>query len=1311
MTQAEPISSAGSLDPTLARLLDEITAKLQRGEQVDLSAVLREHPEQSEELRGLLPAVAALGDLSNSGTGRSSDRATHADALAVGALGDFLIIREVGRGGMGIVFDAEQLSLNRRVALKVLPFAATMDPKQLRRFHNEAKAAASLRHEHIVHVYGVGCDRGVHYFAMEFVDGHTLADIITVQAPDRRAGLLEHAENGHRSETGPDLRALTQPRSPETAPLAFLSTERTGPKSREFYRRSAELIADAADALEHAHSLGIVHRDVKPGNLLLDHAGKVYISDFGLARFGPDAGLTMTGDLLGTLRYMAPEQALAKHGLADHRVDIYGLGASLYELLTGQPVVGGEDKQEILRRIAFEEPVAPRKLVKAIPAELETIALKCLEKNPTERYATAGELAADLRRWVEDKPIVAKPLSVMGRIDKWARRHKYLTRSAVLVITLIAVGLGIGAVLLDREKRRAVTAEQTATAVKDFFVHDLLKLAVAEAQAEQLGDGILVDPDLKVCDVLVRAAREIEGKFPDQPLVEAEIRNTLGWTLMRANLQDQALLQLERARAIRSAILGPDHPDTLACRGNLVRCLAELGRTDDALNLCRESLALATARLGPDHPQTLRCMNALGAMYGNLNVRRAEAVRLHEQAFTIQKATLGSDHLDTRKSMGNLALAYDRLGRYPEALELRKELLAVTKAKFGPDHPATLGAMGHVANSYDNAGRPAEALKFREEAQALRKARLGPDHPDTLANLYGLATTYDALGRHAEALKLREETLERMRAKLGPDHPTTLGSIGDLAWRYAALGRHVEAVKLRDEALTRRKVKLGPDHTDTLSSMHELALSFAALGRHADAIKLNEQTLARRRVKPGPDHADTLSSMNNLASNYAAVGRHPEAVKLRDEALTRRKSTLGADHIDTLGSMVNLGLSYGALGRHPEAIELFEDALPILKVKFPDHDFTFNCMNSLAVGYAITGRHSEALKLFEETLEHRKSKLGPDHLATLSTMSNLAIGYDEVGRHSDALRLRQELLALYQTRLGPDHPDTLRSMDNLAGSYAVLGRPADAIELCERALALRKVKLGPHHLDTLATMTYLANSYDEVGRRSDALKLREELVPLRKAGQGPDHPDTLGSIVNLANSYAVLGRRAEALKLYEDALPIMKGKIPSHVYTFNCTCSLALSYAALGRHAEAVKLYEDALAPWRVKPGPDRPDKLKTMHNLALSYSALGRHSEALSIREELLAATKAKLGADHPRTAIATYDIACVHALMIPKSGDARKQADLAMDWLRRALAAGYRNVDHMKKDTDLAALRDRDDFTKLLTELEAARKPAAVP
>jgi serine/threonine protein kinase len=426
-------------------LVDQLTDRLRAGEVVDFDAVLRDHPEHAVDLREILPALALMVGLSWSAVPGAIER-------QMGELGDFRLLREVGRGGMGIVYEAEQMSLGRRVALKVLPYAATMDPKQLQRFKNEAKAAASLKHDHIVSVYAVGCERGVHYYAMEFIEGASLAQIIAGRSRDPADGKprppgFETADFA----TGDNVSAS---RIRDTAPLAALSTKVTA-LDRGRHRRIAELIADAADALEHAHSLGIVHRDVKPGNLIVDETGRVYVADFGLARFGPDAGLTMSGDLLGTLRYMAPEQALARHGLADHRVDVYGLGATLYELLTSRPAVDGTEKAEILHNIAFEEAVALRKHEKQIPAELETIALKCLAKNPNERYATAGELAADLRRYCDDKPIKAKPPTTLQRAARRLRRHPRVLAAAFAVAVLAAVGAMVSAVLIDRQKQRA----------------------------------------------------------------------------------------------------------------------------------------------------------------------------------------------------------------------------------------------------------------------------------------------------------------------------------------------------------------------------------------------------------------------------------------------------------------------------------------------------------------------------------------------------------------------------------------------------------------------------------------------------------------------------------------------------------------------------------------------------------------------------------------------------------------------------------------------------------------------------------------
>jgi eukaryotic-like serine/threonine-protein kinase len=291
MTPQAPLRLASSsIDPALADLVEELTAKLQAGEVVDADAILRAHPEHAEQLRPLLPALAMLVGLS----GSREENGPAPDGVA-GTLGDFRILRDVGRGGMGVVYEAEQISLGRRVALKVLPFAAAMDSKRLQRFKNEAQAAAGLHYTNIVPVYGVGCERGVPYYAMQFIDGQTLAAVIHE---------LRLGERGCVS--APSLGALTQPRSPEeiptgpfvpTTPAAALSTERST-KSPAFFRTVANLGVQAAEALEHAHLMSVIHRDVKPANLLVDGRGNLWVTDFGLAQAQSDTRLTLTGDLV-----------------------------------------------------------------------------------------------------------------------------------------------------------------------------------------------------------------------------------------------------------------------------------------------------------------------------------------------------------------------------------------------------------------------------------------------------------------------------------------------------------------------------------------------------------------------------------------------------------------------------------------------------------------------------------------------------------------------------------------------------------------------------------------------------------------------------------------------------------------------------------------------------------------------------------------------------------------------------------------------------------------------------------------------------
>ncbi len=433
---------------SLAELVDVLSQRLQAGEPLDLTAVIRAHLEHAEELRRLLPALGALDDLAPAGDGRPPA------APALDLLGDFRILREVGRGGMGVVYEAEQVSLRRRVALKVLPFAATLDPRQLQRFRHEAQAAALLQHPNIVPVHAVGCERGVHYYAMQFIEGRTLAEAVRelrAGPPTRFAAPAASTAHGLGS-------ALT-PR-----PVA----------SAEHCRAAARLAVQAAEALEYAHQVGVVHRDVKPANLLLDARGELWVTDFGLALVRGHPELTVTGDLLGTLRYMSPEQAQAKPGVVDHRTDVYSLGATLYELLTLEPAVPGDDRAAVLHRIAHADPVPPRRHNPAVPTDLETVVLKAMARSRDERYATAREFADDLRRFLAGGPVRAKRVTRLQRAGKWAGRHRRLIATLAAAAVVAAVGVVLGSLDYARHQRAqaaednkrmqaAVRAERAAT--------------------------------------------------------------------------------------------------------------------------------------------------------------------------------------------------------------------------------------------------------------------------------------------------------------------------------------------------------------------------------------------------------------------------------------------------------------------------------------------------------------------------------------------------------------------------------------------------------------------------------------------------------------------------------------------------------------------------------------------------------------------------------------------------------------------------------------------------------------------------------
>ncbi len=1046
-----PTSSARATDPILADLVEQFLERLQAGEALDPTGFAAAHPEHAEPLRQLLPALEMMAALSHSAARAGTAVAPAADIAGpgLGVLGDFHILREVGRGGMGIVYEAEQLSLRRRVALKVLPFAAALDPRQLQRFKSEAQATALLHHTNIVPVHAVGAERGVHYYAMQFIEGRTLADVITSERMKDEGGRTSERmkDEGERMKTEntaasdrsgssfilhpssfPPAAAdqsgssfILPPSSfPPAAsdrsgssfilhpssfpagssfilhPSSFPPASTTSTRNRAYFRNAARLGMEAAEALEHAHQEGIIHRDIKPANLMVDAKGHLWVTDFGLARLKSDSGLTVSGDLLGTLRYMSPEQASGKRVVIDGRTDIYSLGVTLYELLTLEPAFEGPDRQELLRRIADEEPRPPRQLDASIPRDLETILLRAIAKEPDGRYQMAQELADDLRRFLDDKPIRAKRPTVREHLVKWSRRHKTVVRAALVVLILATAGLAASIVLIARERAEAV--RQRDSALTQLNAANAARTAEDQAreQAEAVSRFLVdafrrPDPDqdgreLKVVDLLTSAAKRLDTEFSGSLLIRAELLNALGLTFNDLGLPGQAATLHEKAQAIRREMLGANHQDTLTSCNNLVEAYLGARRAAEGLALGEETLKLRESRLGLDHPDTLT-------------------------------------------SRINLAAALRMAGRSAESVVLCEAAVRMCIARLGPDNPTTLTARNNLAAALSDAGRTGEALAEFAAALRLCEARLGPDHPKTLTNRNNLAFALTNAGRPGEAIPLHESTLRARESKLGPDHWRTLMSRGNLAAAYWKAGRLDVSIPLFELTLKQSTTKLGPDHPETIRAQANLGVNYRDAGRPADGARLIADALQRAGSRP-----ETTSLVAwftaELAVAYDACGRFASSEPIYSEELKQARKISGPEHIRTAAAMTQLGWNLLNQRRCSEAEPILRESLAVRVRAEPDDWRTFNTCLLLGEALLGQGKLAEAEPLIargSEGLLVREAKIPLRGKVLLNEAAKrLRLLYEQSGRPAEAVAWR--------VLLGLGNPDA--RMPNGAAAFA-----------------------------------------------------------------------------------------------------------------------------------------------------------------------------------------------------------------------------------------------------------------------------------
>ena len=730
--------SSSSFDPDpLVSAAESFEGGLRRGERPDPEAFADRYPELADRLREILPALVDLEPF-----GPGAGPGVGVEGGVPRWVGEYRIVREVGRGGMGVVFEAEQERLGRRVALKVLPGHALTAETRRERFEIEVRSAARLHHSNIVPVFGSGEHEGIPYIAMQFIEGRSLGDLLRA-ARDRADGGDGAAEDGPGGVIGGD------------APGDFRAVARIG--------------LQVAEALDYAHGRGVVHRDIKPGNLLVDDRGTAWVLDFGLAKLDGLDGPSRSGDLVGTLRYMAPERFDGSSGPA---ADLYALGATLFELLTLRPPFNERTGAGLIDRIRRGDPPRPRELVPRIPGDLETIVLKAMAREPGDRYASAGAMAEDLRRFLADRPILARRSSAADRLLRWHRRNSAVAALLWALLAALTAGLaGVSALYLEADRQRRASEESLRDARS--AVEDLL----TEVAESRLLDAPGLEPLRRE---LLRTALDYSRKFAerrgDDPIVRAELASSL-YRLGRitADLGDpgEALGLFRRSLEIRSDLASASPGDDRAridlawSRHKVGDLLLEVGRPDEGEAELRRAVALlegASAASAPgarrDLALTLGCLGTLLGRSG----RDAQALGPYREALAIYRGMADEDPspriaADLAAMRNNIGILLHRLGRFGEAERCFREAMAglegagEIEGEGGATRPRDVLACSRInlGNLQLDTGRLGEAAKSFEDANAILEP-LVRDHPEVAGFREHLARSYGQLARLLRAI-------------------------------------------------------------------------------------------------------------------------------------------------------------------------------------------------------------------------------------------------------------------------------------------------------------------------------------------------------------------------------------------------------------------------------------------------------------------------------------------------------------------------------------------------------------------------------
>ncbi len=839
----------------LAAIIDEYSLRAGSGEEVDIETYARRLPGNEDIVREVLHSLKLVHCWSELGSSAAT--------VLPNRIGEFEILEEIGRGGMGVVYRARQSSLDRIVALKILPLAASLDRKCLERFRIETHSASILQHPNIVAIYGTGCEQGVHYYAMQYIAGRSLQEFIQTQE-------------------SMDVRG------------------------------AVEITVAIAQALQHAHELGVIHRDVKPSNLLLDENGKIWITDFGLAQIDDQGTLTLSGDFVGTLRYMSPEQTIGGSTLIDQRTDIYALGATLYELLTRQPMVPGNGRMEILRNVIEVEARFTRSGCR-IPRDLQTILLKATAKDRDFRYPTAADMADDLQRFLDQRPIFASRPGLTQRFVKFALRNPSTSISLALLPLLFLIGMTFYNFTISAQKREIESALQIARdnetkarleASRAQTVSDVLLQLVASANPDQTkGSGYTVR------QLLDDLSENVFRQLADQPDVAVTLRTTIGNAYRRLGSPDRALHHLHWALNYHERNNGKP-PQLAQDLVDLAWNYAALGKYDQAVVYAQRAAEIHQHSKSREAVQALWCLqHALiyDLQFAAADTVAAEAMELAQSIDTTPPELANIVH--------DMAQSKTRQGKPAESLPLAQRAIELHVLLHGSTHPESgwgYEALGRALMASEKSQPAVEAFK---KALAIFETNYPPQHKSVRMTLEQLELALKSIDAPSELATVQRQRVRNILGNVFVKSETSETSLLEFLVQHQNYLAAGELVMVFPDAFETTH--------DTLIAIEilqqykqDLATRFAT---QLPTEKLNQwrkvsQQLLERSAQLCPTDPMLLNSVAWLSviSDDAQARLPSQAIELAERA----------SQLDALnGAYWNtLGLAYLRAGRYADAV-------------------------------------------------------------------------------------------------------------------------------------------------------------------------------------------------------------------------------------------------------------------------------------------------------------------------------------------------------------------------------------------------------